>query len=117
MAAPDFAFGETTAAEDGWTVQVRVPDGCRYFEGHFPAQPILPAIAHLALVDQVCRQVAEDDGLLCDIHSIRLRQPVLPGSVLTVSISKPSGDRLRFVVKNGDNVSSQGTLGRAPVSA
>ena len=116
MEAPDFSFGETTVAEDGWTVQVVVPEGCRYFEGHFPEQPILPAIAHLALVEAVCRRVTEEDGRLGGIESIRLRQPVLPSSTLTVSISKPAGDRLRFVVRNGDKVASQGTLGWAAVA-
>ncbi|HYU33351.1 MAG TPA: hypothetical protein VEW48_14435 [Thermoanaerobaculia bacterium] len=87
-----------------------IPAGSPYFAGHFPGRPILPGIAHLALVSQALGGIP-----IAEIPSLRLRSPVRPGDVLAVEIDGPADDgTVRFTLRRGNEVVSGGTLRAGP---
>ena len=84
-----------------------VPPDSPFFAGHFPDHPILPGIAHLALVAQ-----ALGGASIAEIPSLRLRSPVRPGDVLALKIDGPTDEgSVRFELRREDGVASL-SLGR-----
>jgi 3-hydroxymyristoyl/3-hydroxydecanoyl-(acyl carrier protein) dehydratase len=83
-----------------------VPPDSPYFAGHFPGHPILPGIAHLALVTQ-----ALGGASILEIPALRLRSPVRPGDVLTAKIDRsPEDGPVRFELRREEELVSNGTL-------
>lgn len=72
-----------------------------FFAGHFPGHPILPGIAHLALV--------AGDRPLAEVRTLKLRKPVFPGDVLDLSQEEADG-LLKFEIRRGDEVVSNGIV-------
>jgi 3-hydroxymyristoyl/3-hydroxydecanoyl-(acyl carrier protein) dehydratase len=87
-----------------------------YFEGHFPGQPILPGVTQIALVAQAILRDA-GLGMLRAIHHVRLRQLVRPGETLALSTHRIEADGVRFELRRGDMLVTNGALaiGEAPV--
>ena len=72
-----------------------------FFAGHFPGHPILPGIAHLALV--------AGDRPLAEVRNLKLRKPVLPGDVLDLFQEETDGV-LRFEIRRGEELVSNGVV-------
>lgn len=77
---------------------VEVPEG--FFAGHFPGHPILPGIAHLALVVR-----ALGGPPLAEVKTLKLRKPVGPGEVLDLAL-----DEGRFELRRGGETVSNGSI-------
>lgn len=69
------------------TRRIRLPGEGSWFEGHFPGNPILPGIAHLALLDRP----------IGSLVSLRLRAPLLPADEIEVEESGPDARGLRHM--------------------
>ena len=117
----DFALLGIAATADSWEVKVEVPAGARWFDGHFPGHPILPAVAQLALVDRLLRRLA-GPGRTTALDRFRLPLPVAPGDRLAVALARPdAAGRAAFTLRRGTAVVSGGTgewtpLGPAPAA-
>ena len=85
-------------------MRITIPEGSPFFAGHFPGQPILPGIAHLALVAE-----ALGNPPLSEVRVLKLRKPVLPGDVLDLSIEETDG-LARFEIRRGEEAVSSGTV-------
>jgi 3-hydroxymyristoyl/3-hydroxydecanoyl-(acyl carrier protein) dehydratase len=83
--------------------RVEIPEDSRFFAGHFPGHPILPGIAHLALVAQ-----ALGDPPLAEVKVLKLRKPVGPGDVLDLILDQ--GDLVKFELRRGDETVSNGLV-------
>lgn len=79
---------------------IEVPPDSPFFAGHFPGQPILPGIAHLALVAR-----ALGDPPIAEVKTLKLRKPVGPGDVLDLTL-----DEGRFELRRGGEVVSNGVV-------
>lgn len=101
---PLFEISAPEETERGRLFRVAVPAGSRLFEGHFPGQPILPGVAHLALVE------AALGAGLTELRSLKLRKPVEPGAALELLLGEPGEDgAVRFEIR-GEGVVSQGVV-------
>ena len=81
-------------------MRIRIPEDSPFFAGHFPGHPILPGIAHLALVAR-----ALGDPPLAEVKTLKLRKPVGPGDVLELVL-----DEGRFELRRGDEAVSNGLV-------
>ncbi|HEX3126913.1 MAG TPA: hypothetical protein VH394_06260 [Thermoanaerobaculia bacterium] len=81
-------------------MRIEIPEDSPFFAGHFPGQPILPGIAHLALVAQ-----ALGDPPLAEVKTLKLRKPVGPGDVLELVL-----DGGKFELRRRDEVVSNGVV-------
>ena len=106
-----FPVIESSTGDDGWSYVVQVPADSRFFEGHFAARSVLPAIAQLELITRLYRLASGERASLSGIDVLRLLRPVGPGETLRVSLSRPDGERRqRFMIRGTDDVVSRGTV-------
>ena len=70
---------------------IHIPADSPFFAGHFPGHPILPGVAHLALIAEALGGVS-----ILEIPSLRLRSPVHPGDALAAKIDGPADGLVRF---------------------
>jgi 3-hydroxymyristoyl/3-hydroxydecanoyl-(acyl carrier protein) dehydratase len=72
---------------DGWLLTARIPEASPLFSGHFPGHPILPGVAHLALVTRALSDWLGREVVLAGVRSLKLRRPVGPDETLAVRLS------------------------------
>jgi 3-hydroxymyristoyl/3-hydroxydecanoyl-(acyl carrier protein) dehydratase len=82
--------------------RIEVPEGSLFFAGHFPGHPILPGIAHLALVAQ--------GSPVSEVRNLKLRRPVVPGDVLDLSLEEGESGLVRFELRRSDEAVSNGMI-------
>ena len=89
----------------------------RFFDGHFPGDPVLPGVAQLcALVEPVAQQAWPALGGLRGASQVKFHRVCRPGEALTLRCER-EGLTVRFTLHAGDALSSAGTLrfaGREP---
>jgi acyl dehydratase len=119
MPAPEPAPYEILGSEragDGWLLTARIPESSPLFTGHFPGHPILPGIAHLALVTRALSDWQGREVALAGVRSLKLRRPVGPGETLAVRLSGLSGvgdagdGGVGFVLEREGETVSRGTV-------
>jgi len=74
------------------------------FTGHFPGNPVLPAVAQLGAVVSLAQEAAGKRLRLAEIRSAKFLAPVLPGTELLVSCragAGPGGELLEASISAG----------------
>jgi len=73
-------------ADGGCRAEVVVAADAAWFAGHFPGEPVLPAVAQISLFDRLFR-AAGGDGSLTALDSLRLTAQVRPGDRLAARLA------------------------------
>jgi 3-hydroxyacyl-[acyl-carrier-protein] dehydratase len=89
--------------------RIEIPAASPLFAGHFPGQPILPGIAHLAIVERAL------GAPLAAVRAFRVRRPVQPGEALdlTLGVPDPAG-WTRFEVRREGTAVAGGAVQTLP---
>ncbi len=66
---------------------VQVPADPRWFDAHFPGQPIVPGVVLLATLEAGCRAACGADGMLRAVRHLRFLVPVQAPLTLLASVS------------------------------
>ena len=74
---------------DKITADIRVPPDSPWFNGHFPAEPILPGVAQLGIVFDMISQARNQKLTISSARRIRFKQIIRPDDRLSV-IAIPS---------------------------
>lgn len=76
------------------TVSINDP----WFAGHFPGTPLLPGVLIVETCAQLCSLTVEAEGsdkdklyVLLKVDQFKFLRPIIPGDVMTVSVTKKSG--------------------------
>ncbi|MDP3701860.1 MAG: 3-hydroxyacyl-ACP dehydratase [Hylemonella sp.] len=98
-------------------LHLQVPQDHPSYAGHFPGQPIVPGVMLLDLVLQAAEQWPQGlgpDGPPFEIPVCKFLQPVLPGAVLTLTLSEGArAGALNFRLQQGAQLVASGSLRRA----
>lgn len=80
------------------TARRRVPEDEPFFEGHFPAMPVVPGVFVLEALAECVRAALAPGATLTAAPQVRFRRRVSPGETLdlTVTAAGGEGDRRRF---------------------
>jgi len=85
--------------------RIEIPAASPLFAGHFPGSPILPGIAHLAIVERAL------GAPLAAVRSMKIRRPVAPGEVLELSLGSSGEDGWnRFEIRLPAGIVSSGAV-------
>lgn len=66
---------------------LRVDTENPFFEGHFPGNPVLPAIAQLVLVERLIGEAMGSDVAVDSLSQVRFAEVIRPGDRLTVEVN------------------------------
>jgi 3-hydroxyacyl-[acyl-carrier-protein] dehydratase len=67
---------------------VTVPGNSPWFSGHFPGNPILPAIAQISIVFDIICQAVKKPILLNQFHRVKFRRIILPDEEMDITASQ-----------------------------
>lgn len=102
---------EASGAARTYRARLRLEASSPLLAGHFPGQPILPAIAHLGLALEGARSLEQRDITLVGVRGIRFRRPVEPGAVIELVVAQGvEAGALRFELRSAETLASSGTL-------
>ena len=107
----NFPLLDSRTTATGWLFDVEVPSGSPFFTGHFPGEPVLPAIAQLRMLTELYRGVATPGAEIGGVEHLRLQNPVLPGARLEVALGRPDEQgRTAFSIRIGTRLATRGRL-------
>lgn len=115
-----FTFLDDEASRDAEveirTTRLVVPEDAIYFEGHFPSDPVLPAVAQLAELILPRVQVAWPDlPHLTSAPRMKFSQLIRPGASLELRLTRRDGSsRVDYVLSDRDRVCATGALVFSP---
>ena len=90
--------------------RITIQPGWPHFVGHFVGRPILPGIAHLALVRDALRRMVDPELELVAVTVLRLRQVVGPGDVVELQMLPRGEAEWAFELRRGSDLASRGMV-------
>jgi 3-hydroxymyristoyl/3-hydroxydecanoyl-(acyl carrier protein) dehydratase len=77
---------DTTEVDDEKVITARsiVEQESPWFDGHFPDDPVLPAIAQLDLVSKVITEAMAGELVLHSLSRIKFKKIIRPGDILDI---------------------------------
>ena len=99
MFTSEFEFDALRWETPGEIVRVgaKVPADLRYFEGHFPGDPIVPGVAQLGpLAEAQARRAWPELGALVELKRLKFMHAIRPGDALELELTRKGQ---RVVVK------------------
>ena len=99
------------AGPDGaWQRRFPIAAGHAGFDGHFPGDPILPAIVQIGLLLDALRDRLGPDVSLTALPTVRWRSVVRPGASLDLTARGPTEDgRVSCEMRSGETLVSSGS--------
>lgn len=88
--------------DDTALVHFSVPRSLPWFEGHFPDQPVLPAVITAEISDALIETVFAVSPQL--VSNAKFKGPIFPDMALTVSLFKQSDDSIIAIWRKSDEV-------------
>ena len=80
-----------------------------YLQGHFPGDPVLPAIGQLRLVEQALSAALGGERRLRAVRRARFQQPVRPGQRIALSIEPGEAGRVDWTIRADGKLASRGS--------
>jgi hypothetical protein len=94
---------------DQATINLRLPNGLSWFDGHFPQSPILPGIVQLHWVCELFYRHFGDRYLLGRKLRVKFRQVITPGTSLDLALRlNARGDSLEFEYRSAAGTHASG---------
>lgn len=95
------------------TLAVTVPPSAPHFAGHFPGEPIFPAVAQLdAVVMDAVRRVWPALGEPRNLRRLKFRRRMNPGATAELKLERTAGEapRIDFELRSEEGPFASGTL-------
>ena len=104
---------EHTARNHGGrlSARVRIPARSTWFDGHFPGDPVLPAVAQLGVIRDLIDQALDGHPGVAAYRRVKFKRMIRPREVLDI-IAEPKtpGEAYTFRITVGDEVACTGTV-------
>jgi 3-hydroxymyristoyl/3-hydroxydecanoyl-(acyl carrier protein) dehydratase len=92
-------------------IKIRVPSDLLWFQGHFPGDPVLPAVVQLHEALMLARKIWPDLVRLRTVARAKFQSPIRPADALTMHLRRSSGSgAIGFRYVRASQVCSSGIL-------
>ncbi|MGQ9427311.1 ApeI family dehydratase [Gilvimarinus sp. F26214L] len=82
---------ETRHTEEGVRLELRIPPDLFYFQGHFPAAPILPGVVQLQWARHYGRELLGFSGKFSHLEAVKFQHVVRPGQHVSLELDYKRG--------------------------
>lgn len=90
-------------------IQFEIPPDYPFLEGHFPNNPIVPAIAQIGCcLDAIANDLGQPPAAY-KISRFKFSSPILPKQAIQIRVTK-NADRYTFSILNRQNKVSSGSI-------
>lgn len=92
--------------------RVHIPPDSRWFDGHFPNNPVLPGIAQLGMVYDLIAQDFDGPVSIVEVNRVRFKQIIQPDDELDVTIAPHAtkAECFSFRMTRDDELVCNGTI-------
>tara|TARA_R110000868_G_scaffold166806_4_gene400932 strand:+ start:8675 stop:10354 length:1680 start_codon:yes stop_codon:yes gene_type:complete len=97
-------------AEGSATFELSLEPDLRWFEGHFPGQPILPGVAQLHIASVLAEETWGIIATGADMARVKFRRVMQPGDRVTLTLTRSASDRLDFKYLVDGDVTASGAI-------
>jgi 3-hydroxymyristoyl/3-hydroxydecanoyl-(acyl carrier protein) dehydratase len=93
----EFCISKFVVAQEGESLKMpwTVPKEMSYFQGHFPAQSILPAVAIIDVTIEMVKKGVGKSFVLKEVKNSKFLRPVLPGYDVVIDFKKIAENRFK----------------------
>ena len=95
---------------DGVEYLFDIPAGLTWFDGHFPDDPILPAVVQVDWAIHYGQQLGFDPDRFVGLARLKFMAVVQPGMLVRLNLAASSGTALRFSYASAAGPHSKGTV-------
>ena len=74
----------TRSAENEISADIHVPQDSPWFDGHFPAEPILPGVAQLGMVFDAISKARNRELKISNVRRVRFKRIIRPNDKLKI---------------------------------
>ena len=106
LSARDFLVINTMQTEETITIDPAHPS----LEGHFPGNPIVPAVVILGEVIEALRKTINDPMQVATIHYAKFVSSLKPREMLTIRLEIENKEEATFTCQVGSRLISSGSL-------
>ena len=92
------------------TAEVDFPAESRWVRGHFPGDPVIPAMAQLAVVREVLEGLGPGEFVFRGLKRVKFKALVRPGERLRLEISPKAAGQYGFRLLRDQEVVCSGVL-------
>jgi len=78
------------------TAEVDFPQQSQWVEGHFPDDPLIPAVAQLSIVREALGGIGEGPFIPSELNRVKFKAMVRPGERLNLEITPKSEARSQW---------------------
>jgi len=91
---------------------VTVPANSPWFSGHFPGNPVLPAIAQISIVFDLICQAVQKPIILKTFHRVKFKRIILPDEEMDITAFQIDGTPMDFAfqILVGGEVACKGKM-------
>lgn len=111
----DFEWGRRTVDGDTIALALRVPDDLKYFDGHFPGDPIVPGVAQLAIVEAAIAREFPELGAPAGVQKLKFMAAIRPGDELVLSLRRKA-DGVEIAIARGETACTSASFRFKPRS-
>lgn len=113
FAAPAPEIPTVTKSEiagDEARFELELDPALRWFDGHFPGQPILPGVAQLHIASLLAERTWGAPATGREMSRIKFRRVMQPGDRITLTLVRSGAGRLDFRYMLGDEIMASGAF-------
>jgi 3-hydroxymyristoyl/3-hydroxydecanoyl-(acyl carrier protein) dehydratase len=108
IVVPEICSSERIAR--GIRLQLQIPHGLQYFEGHFPDCPLLPGVVQITWAIELGRQHLQFAGAFRALGAVKFTRVILPGTSVTLVLEfEDDKRRLDFAYELDGSTCSNGS--------
>tara|TARA_R110002110_G_scaffold29975_5_gene106239 strand:+ start:5096 stop:6775 length:1680 start_codon:yes stop_codon:yes gene_type:complete len=97
-------------AEGSATFELSLEPDLRWFDGHFPEQPILPGVAQLHIASVLAEETWGIVATGADMARVKFRHVMRPGDRVTLTLTRTASERLDFKYLVDGDVTASGAI-------
>lgn len=99
------------SSEAGLVLDIQIPAGLEYFDGHFPGYPVVPGVVQLKWVMDFCRQYLEKNTECKRVEVLKFNRVIGPDARLRLTLNYKQADKkLYFIYESEGAVHSSGRV-------
>ena len=87
------------------------PPTSRFFEGHFPDNPILPGVAQVLICTELLAASLAQPVSVRELETVRFRKPLTPSTPCELTVRLPDADgRIEFAFRSEEGLVADGKM-------